>query len=89
MQHTMAASAHAVDTPIRVAVRVADGDGKAAIVSPDEVDDVVRLALHGERRPFARVGGEVLSPICGEKEVIVDEVDTGVLQRAWSFRTRR
>lgn len=35
---------HAVDGPVRVAVLVADGDGKAAVVGAQEVDHLVVFA---------------------------------------------
>jgi len=46
---------HAVDTPLRVAVIIADGDGEATIVSSDQMDQLTVLAFDLEGLAFARV----------------------------------
>lgn len=55
---------HAVDGPVRVAVLVADGDGKTAVVGSQQVDHLVVVAARQrQRRSFARVGRPVFSLI--------------------------
>ena len=60
MKHAMRAQTHAVDGPLGVAVLVADGDGEATVVGPDQVDDVVAVAAHVQRRTLASVRRPVL-----------------------------
>ena len=50
---------HAVDAPVRVAVVVADGDGEAAVVGPDDVQELALLAGAGQPRALARVRRQV------------------------------
>lgn len=54
-QDAVGPGALAVDGPLRVAVRVADGDGEAAVVGPYDVDDVPRGAVDAQRRALTRV----------------------------------
>ena len=46
---------HAVDGPVGVALLVADGDGEAAKVGPDQVDERSLLASYLEGGSFAAV----------------------------------
>lgn len=55
VQHPEALRRHAVDGPLGVAVVVADGDGEASVVGPDEVDLLARPAGDGQRLALARV----------------------------------
>lgn len=56
MENSETLGRHAVDGPLRVAVVVADGDGEAAVVGPDEVDLLARPARDGQCLALARVG---------------------------------
>lgn len=44
-----------VDGPFCVAVSVADGDGEAAIVGPDHIDNIPRRAVYTESSSFTSV----------------------------------
>ena len=54
--HVERARRHAVDAPLRVAVRVADGDGETAVVGADDVETAVIGAGDVEARILAGVG---------------------------------
>lgn len=51
--------AHAVDAPVCVSVVIADGDGEAAVIGPDDVQVAARGAVDLQPRALARVRGEV------------------------------
>lgn len=63
MQDAVRPGTHAVDGPLGVAMLVADGDAEAAVVGPDEVDHVTRVALHVEGGALARVRRPVARPL--------------------------
>lgn len=64
VQDAVRPGTHAVDGPLGVAMLVADGDAEAAVVGPDEVDHVTRVALHVEGGALARVRRPVARPLC-------------------------
>ena len=70
MQHALAQTALAVDAPLRVAVCVANRDGKAAVVGPDDVDDVATVAGDREALALAAVGRLVGRAFCRGKKII-------------------
>ena len=63
MQDSDGPGGHAVDTPVGVAVFVANGDGEAAVVGPDDLDVGVLVALNVEFIFFAGIGCFVLGSI--------------------------
>lgn len=56
VKHSQRLGRHAVDAPLRVAVIVADGDGEAAVVGADQMDQLAVLTLDLQSLAFARVG---------------------------------
>ena len=74
--------AHAVDAPVRVSVVVADGDGEAAVVGPDDVQVAILGAVDLQSRALARVRGEVARlPLRPTRAVIAAGVLGGLLGR--------
>ena len=70
-QHCFRLAALAVDAPLGVAVRVADGDGEAAVVGADHVDDVAGVAGDAHDGALASVGSVVGRPLWGEEECLL------------------
>lgn len=51
----------AVDTPVEVAVLIADADAEAAVVGTEQMHNVAGLATYPQLPPFARIGCAVLA----------------------------
>ena len=54
---------HAIDTPVCVAVLVADGDREPAVVGPNDLDRLGRFARDGHLLAFATVSRLVSCPV--------------------------